>query len=366
MELPPIPDDFIDRRYAVKHGVALWLRIYPAEVDLLNDKASGKRPWLFWTHGGAYCSGQHYQVRSWLLPLMASLGVHVVSCAYRLTPVVSLEEMLEDCQDAYEWCRANLSAELGTYGRCDIDRFAIGGDSSGGSLAALLALRLQTPRAVLNVYGVTDLVAQQAKYDDEPPHGSWDGGTDEIEAVMGDRDPAHAVTATTNAWNLAGIPEDVIEKGDGAIALELKAMWKVCHEEWVYNERVKNQWDVKKYIGYRQSMVKIPLRLEGMPEDEQRKQMEKYSLPYLLKHVSTYSPTVFLHGTGDQAVPVEESRTMAKELRRLGVPICELYCPGEDHGWDNVYIVRLNLAKLTSSRHRLLGGRRISSLLELS
>jgi acetyl esterase/lipase len=354
-QLPPIPNDFSDHKYAVKHGVPLWLRVYPSSggssgsrtgsLTLAEVKSGVSAPWLLWVHGGAYCSGQHYQLRTWLLPLLHPLGVHVVSVAHRFIPQVSMEDMLQDCLDAVAWCKKNLASVLDPRGRCDVERFGLGGDSAGGGLAALLAHRLQAARVLINVYGVTDLVLQQKLYDAQPPAAQqWKGDVSEEEMaeIIADHDPSHAVTATTTLWTLASLTPSTISQGPGAVARGLKDVWKVSDEEWMYNDRVKHQWDVKSYVGHQKLMVTLPLRLTpDMTASEREEKMKAYSPNYLLATNPTqvYPPTAFLHGTADNAVPIDESKNMAFELRKKGVEVEELYCEGVDHGWDNIYTV---------------------------
>lgn len=261
-----------------------------------------------------------------------------------------MEEMLEDCTDAFAWCRTNLGEALAQRGGCATDKYGIGGDSAGGGLATLLAYRLRDPpaRVVINVYGVTDMVMQQEIYDNQPlADQPWQGNAPEeaIRTIIDDRDRSHAVTATTNAWNLACLDDEVVKQGHDAIAQGLKGVWKVSDEEWRYNEGVKRQWDVKSYIGHHKLMVTLPLRLTPeMTTTERDSTMRKYSARHLVADGDLggpYPPTVFLHGTADRAVPIDESKDMAAELRRQGIEVEELYCEGVDHGWDNVYTVSL-------------------------
>jgi acetyl esterase/lipase len=160
--------------------------------------------------------------------------------------------------------------------------------------------------------------------------------------IIADHDPSHAVTATTNLWNLASLTPSTISQGPGAVARGLKDVWKVSDEEWMYNDRVKHQWDVKSYVGHQKLMVTLPLRLTpDMTASEREEKMKAYSPNYLLATNPTqvYPPTAFLHGTADNAVPIDESKNMAFELRKKGVEVEELYCEGVDHGWDNIYTV---------------------------
>ena len=347
MSQSPLPDDFSDHRFAVKHVVSLYLRVYPAPPSSPIPTGSSKRPWVLWIRGGAYCSGQHYQIRNWILPLFHARGYHVVSTAHRFMPFVEMEDMVLDCLDAYTWTRENLPKLLDDRGGLDLARSVIGGDSAGGGLATLLIHRLpldQRPKAVINVYGVTDLVRQQQWHEAQPPPDQpWTWGAVSEADLMpfyNDTDPSHALTATTNMWNLEYLSPEVRNGGPKAIAKGLKELWKVSDEEWVHDERVERQWDIKGYVGYRNAMVSLALRLnEGMTQKEKEEKLKRYSSVWLLDGEKSYPPTVLLHGTGDAAVPVDESRDMAEKLKKMRVDTLELYKDGEPHGFDNIYTV---------------------------
>jgi dipeptidyl aminopeptidase/acylaminoacyl peptidase len=45
-----------------------------------------------------------------------------------------------------------------------------------------------------------------------------------------------------------------------------------------------------------------------------------------------FPPTVLIHGTADTDVPFEQSRMMAKELQKHGVPFQFHQIPGAEHG----------------------------------
>ena len=342
----PVPEDCSDHLFATKHSVPLYLRLYPAPPSSPLPIPGKARPWLLWIHGGAYISGQHWQLRNWILPLFHARGYHVVANAYRYMPFVEMEDMMEDCQDALTWCRNHLAGILGDRG-VELDTWVLGGDSAGGGLATLLVHRLpleQRPKAVINLYGVTDMIVQQQKYDEEPkPTEPWSGEVSEeaLQRFYTDTDPSHAVTVTINNWNLAFLGQDIINKGQKAIYENLKKIWRVSDEEWKFDERVERQWDVKNYHNYNKAMVTMSLRLDGMSKAAAEEKMKRYSSVYLLDGQKTYPPTVQLHGTGDNAVPVQESIDMAKTLRAMGVDSLELYPKGMDHGWDNVYMASL-------------------------
>ena len=113
-------------------------------------------PLLLWFHGGGWVTGNldtHDQVGRLLAD---EVGAVVVSVDYRLAPEAKFPAAADDCLAAYEWALAH-AAEVGADG----SRVAIGGDSAGGNLAAVVALDardrgLPQPKLQLLVYPVTD------------------------------------------------------------------------------------------------------------------------------------------------------------------------------------------------------------------
>jgi len=97
---------------------------------------SGRTGALLWIHGGGTIFGTPRQANDWCSRVAAELGVPVVSVDYRLAPEHPFPAGLDDCFDALHWIH-DQAAELGV----DPRRIAIGGDSAGGGLAAVLAQR---------------------------------------------------------------------------------------------------------------------------------------------------------------------------------------------------------------------------------
>jgi acetyl esterase len=94
------------------------------------------RPLLVFLHGGGFVIGDldtHDQV---CRMLCRHAGVHVLSVAYRLAPEDPFPAAVEDCWAAFMWAAANAD-RLGA----DPSRLAIGGDSAGGNLSAVVAQR---------------------------------------------------------------------------------------------------------------------------------------------------------------------------------------------------------------------------------
>ncbi len=94
--------------------------------------------------------------------LAAASGHAVLSIDYRLAPEHPFPAGLEDCTNATRWAHANAES-LG----CRTDRIAVGGDSAGGNLAAVVAQLGVVPLVYqLLIYPVTDLTREQPSYEE--------------------------------------------------------------------------------------------------------------------------------------------------------------------------------------------------------
>jgi acetyl esterase len=133
---------------------AIPLRVYrPA------DTAAGPSgfPILVWYHGGGFVIGDLDTADSTCRKLANRAGAMVVSVDYRLAPEHPAPAPFDDCWAAVCWV-ADMGKELGG----DATRLAVGGDSAGGNLSTLVALRARDDsgppiRHQLLVYPVTDL-----------------------------------------------------------------------------------------------------------------------------------------------------------------------------------------------------------------
>ena len=137
----------------------LPLRIY-------KPKAEAKGPWpvLVYFHGGGWTMGDLDTHDVLCRQLCVGAGVAVVSVDYRMGPEHRFPAAVDDSVEATRWVQAQAAA-LGL----DAQRVAVGGDSAGGNLAAVVALALRdaadaaerAPLAYqLLIYPATDMRGQ--------------------------------------------------------------------------------------------------------------------------------------------------------------------------------------------------------------
>lgn len=125
----------------------------------LYDPRNGHgAPVLVYVHGGGWISGGLTSADAACRRLADRSGCAVLSVGYRLAPEAQWPAALLDVETAVEWLRGNAAAH-----GLETGRLAIGGDSAGGNLAAVVARRARDAGAPfafqLLVYPVTDAVS---------------------------------------------------------------------------------------------------------------------------------------------------------------------------------------------------------------
>lgn len=236
--------------------------------------------------------------------------------------------MVEDIEDAFAWLRVNLTGIL--EGNVDIARYAIGGDSSGGTLSTLLGGILKPkPKAVLDIYGPVDFLSAHflRPPNPNPSPGTFGFSEDELATALAERDPSHAILAAPFEWESKNISES-----------DIQARWAVSPSVFSYTPRVKLQTAIKDYIGRRGPAVGVVLRLDDLKTEDEKLERRKEWSPHHRAREG-YPPTAFLHGLGDMAVPIDQSRGFADKLKGLGVEVFESYEEDVPHGFDQLYTV---------------------------
>ena len=121
-------------------------------------------PVLVWFHGGGWVLGGLDTADATARALARASGHVVVSVGYRLAPEHPFPAALDDAWSVTSWLAAGGATTLNG----DVTRLSVGGDSAGGNLAAVCALRARDAGVTLSrqvlVYPVTDLAHESASY----------------------------------------------------------------------------------------------------------------------------------------------------------------------------------------------------------
>jgi len=176
---------------------------------------------IVWLHGGGWVMGDLEGFEHVCRALANASGRVVVSVDYRLAPEDPFPAARDDALAAVEWALGHGAAQLGW----DPTRVVVGGDSSGGNLAAV-AVRHHAERveAQLLVYPVTDAAMTSASY--VSAAGADVGGlTPETmarcyAAYLQGADGADPDVSPLRALDLAGLPPTFVAVADHDVLRE--------------------------------------------------------------------------------------------------------------------------------------------------
>ncbi len=194
----------------------------------------------------------------------------VVSLDYRLAPEAKLQQIIEDLADGLKWVRTSGPNLF----HADPTRMVVAGASAGGYLALMSGIIIEPPpTAIVSYWGFGDVDGDWTT----KPSAAYRKGK------LIDRDIA-----------LAGVGQKVLIQ--------------------------TNQENVRGRSTYFLYLKQTGLWVNEVSGLDPQKDREKLAPFCPVRNVSPEFPqTLFLHGTADNDVPVQQSLSMAAELKRFGV-----------------------------------------------
>jgi acetyl esterase len=130
----------------------------------LYHPGGGSRPLLIYFHGGGWVLGSLESHDGTLRELCNAAGCAILAVDYRLAPEHRFPAAVDDCWAAATWAAANADSL-----EADADRIAVGGDSAGGNLTAVIAQLARDRQGLplrfqLLVYPATDATTDTPSY----------------------------------------------------------------------------------------------------------------------------------------------------------------------------------------------------------
>jgi acetyl esterase len=180
-------------------GGPLRLRIY---TPVLATEGA-PQACLVWYHGGGWVIGDLDSADGVCRALCGRSAATVISVDYRLAPEHPYPAAIDDAEAAFDWVRDHADDLY-----LDRDRIAVGGDSAGGNLAALVAQSRKGQVAFqLLVYPATDLTNSHPSHEENAEgylltrdHMIWFAGH-----YLGDHDRTDPRVSPLHAEDLSGL-----------------------------------------------------------------------------------------------------------------------------------------------------------------
>ncbi|KDE05805.1 hypothetical protein MVLG_03894 [Microbotryum lychnidis-dioicae p1A1 Lamole] len=264
-----------------------------------------KLPVLIYWHGGGLTAGNRREwTPHWLFNDALDAGFIIVSADYRLLTPSSAHIVIEDAKDLINWVHTQLNVHLSNISSqlADVDRVAVSGSSAGGYVAYQACLHAQpTPKALCSIYGAGGdfLLDHWCKPKTEPWYKNRP-----LLALDDPRFQAIHETSKTKAATTGTEKTDLRNE---------YAFWLM--QKGHYLDMVSGE----KGLGERLRGLKYVERAKAVPEQA------RITFPQFgIEQAETFPPTIFVHGTTDEAVLIEESRNLAQTLRKKGTVEVEL------------------------------------------
>ena len=249
-----------NRSYVFKEEDGLTFR-----VEVHSYGTDDVRPGIFVVHGGGFILGDRFEIIEGVIEDLLDDEFVIMSVDYRLAPESKMSDAWDDISDGYQWVLNNGPSLF----HLDPMRVAVYGESAGSFYAQLAGYRLSPrPKAVVSFYGANDLLGT---FGMEPGFPGW---------------------IIDEEYALATIGDEPLLSGD---------------------------FERRFYYGYCRQQVILPFEVTGLDPIVDASVYDTLFCP--LRNVTAdYPPTILVHGTEDNDVPLTETYNMIEALTAADVP----------------------------------------------
>ncbi|KAL8290577.1 hypothetical protein RQP46_002835 [Phenoliferia psychrophenolica] len=287
---------------------------YPLDIYLPTSASSGSIPALIYFHGGGLVMGNrsiNTWAPKWLIADALEAGIAVIMVTYTFLSPQSGLDILRDIQACFKHIGGSLNSELAktTSVKIDSRRLAVSGSSAGGWMSYMSGLHMNPkPKAIVSIYGMAANMLTPFYLDVKTKPFMW-----LTPVLLADADFL-PILKTPATERLTSTP------------LESP---RLDYYTWLLQKGL--------FIDVLTDQPGLTAHLRGLPESARAAAIPAHARP-MFPHInvkSNFPPTFFLHGTDDEAVPIDESRVMLKACEDAGVKSCRmLEIEGGNHDFD--------------------------------
>ncbi|ORY53990.1 Alpha/Beta hydrolase protein [Leucosporidium creatinivorum] len=306
-------------KYGVVAALSRQIMLQAAGKASSNATPDHSLPVLVFWHGGGLVGGNREGwLPRWLFKDALDAGFAVISPDYTLLTPRTAHDTLEDVKDLFSWIQDKLNpllAGAGSQHLINTSKVAVSGASAGGYLAYLSATQvLPRPKALASIYAMGGDYLTEHYFKPKT-------------APFSNNQPLIEDSSIFNSITNAPPSTRIVRTG-----VDHEKEPRLRYFSWLLQEGT--------FLDVLTGEPGLSKQLLTLPAEERQAAIPTISadlFPQLAPSTSDFPPMISVHGTGDEAVLVEESRAFAEQVRKVGVDVELIELEGANHAFDLGY-----------------------------